>query len=65
MKDSKWRREQDECMDAYTVRMTARHARYFRRRGDGNLSEGVRRVGEAEAEVFVERRVGPADRRKK
>lgn len=64
MKNSKWRREQEEGMDTYAVRMTARHARHFRQRGNGNLSEGVRAVGEQDAGEFVERRTGPKDRRK-
>lgn len=65
MKTSKWRQAQDEQMDVYTVRMTAKHARHFRQRGRGNLSEGVRTVGEKDAGEFAERRGGPRDRRKK
>lgn len=60
-----WRAEQDGGMDNYVVRMTAKHARHFRRRGEGNLSEGVRRVGEKDAGELVERRSGKKDRRKK
>lgn len=65
MAKGKWRQEQEESMDTYAVRMTARHARHFRRRGNGNLSEGVRVVGEQDAAEFIERRAGPRDRRKK
>jgi hypothetical protein len=65
MKNSKWRQAQDEQMDAYTVRMTAKHARHFRQRGLGNLSEGVRTVGEKDAGEFVDRRGVVKDRRKK
>lgn len=51
-------------MDVYPVRMTAAHARRARKVGNGNLSEGVRQALEEPA-PFVERRVGPVDRRKK
>jgi hypothetical protein len=65
MTKGKWRQEQDAPMDTYPVRMTAAHARHARKKGEGNLSQGVRRaIEEAEGEV-VERRAGPKDRRKK
>lgn len=65
MVKGKWRQEQEEGMDTYAVRMTARHARHFRQRGAGNLSEGVRKVGEKDAGEFVDRRGPVKDRRKK
>lgn len=65
MAKSKWQLEQDEQMDAYRLRLAARHARHARKRGDGNLAEGVRRLIEEDAEGFVERRRGSPDRRKK
>lgn len=37
--------QQDEAMDSYTIRLTARHARIARRLGgNGNLSRGVRKA---------------------
>jgi hypothetical protein len=39
--------QQDTPMDAYSVRMTAWHARRARKIGKGNLAEGVRRLIEA------------------
>jgi hypothetical protein len=63
---SKWRQEQDEGMAVYPVRMTAAHARHARKKGAGNVSEGVRKLIEEEADGGrIERRTGPADRRKK
>jgi hypothetical protein len=52
-------------MDVYSIRITAAHARHARRRGNGNVSEGVRTVLEKDAQGFSERRKGPSDRRKK
>lgn len=68
MKKSRWHLEQEAKMDKYDLRMTARHARHARRKGDGNIAEGVRILIEedAEAETKVqERRLGAPDRRKK
>lgn len=65
MVKSKWQLEQDERMDTYRLRLAARHARHARKRGDGNIAEGVRRLIEEDAEGFTERRTGSADRRKK
>lgn len=65
MAKSKLREQQDAAMDVYPVRMTAAHARLARKKGDGNLSEGVRALIEEGEFGFVDRRVGPKDRRKK
>lgn len=63
---SKLRQQQDTGMDVYPVRMTAAHARKARHIGKGNLSEGVRNaVEKAEPDPVIERRKGPADRRRK
>lgn len=62
---SKLRQEQEEPMDVYPIRMPAALARHYRKKGGGNISEGVRQVGEADVAGFVERRRGPRDRRKK
>lgn len=52
-------------MDVYSIRITAAHARHARRRGKGNVSEGVREMIDTDMQGFSERRKGPADRRKK
>jgi len=65
VKKGKFREEQEVAMDVYPMRFTAAHMRIFRRVGGGNASEGARRLAEKEALGFVERRSGPADRRKK
>ena len=64
-KDSKLRKEQEVAMDVYYVRMTAAHARIARRKGSGNLSQGIRILIETGQIGFVDRRTGPAERRKK
>lgn len=65
MAKSKWRQEQDVPMDTYPVRMTAAHARHARRKGEGNLSQGVRLAIEETEGEREERRTGPKDRRRK
>ena len=66
MKKSRWQNEQDGKMDKYDVRLSARHARHARRKGEGNIGEGVRLLIEEDAEEgSVDRRIGPLDRRKK
>lgn len=65
MAKGKWRQDQDGPMDTYAVKLTARHARYARQRGGGNLSRGVREVIEKDAGEFAERRTRPADRRRR
>jgi hypothetical protein len=65
MAKSKWQLEQEERMDTYRLRMAARHARHARKRGGGNIAEGVRILIEEDAEGFVERRKGAPDRRRK
>lgn len=65
MKKNKWRQEQDAQMDGYCIRMTAAHARHARRRGEGNLARGVRKLIEEDAGIAEEDRPGPAERRKK
>lgn len=62
---SRLRLEQEVAMDVYYVRMTAAHARLARKKGRGNLSEGVRIMIETDIGGMVERRHGPPDRRKK
>lgn len=52
-------------MDAYTYRLTAAHARHFRKVGKGNGSEGARILAEKDMQTLPEeRRKGSADRRK-
>lgn len=49
-------------MDVYTARMTTVEARYVRKLGGGNFSEGVRMMIEAK---IGDRRRGPDDRRRR
>lgn len=55
-------------MDRYTVYMSARHARYARKKGGGDRNEGIRLLIEEDEERvrgFSERRTGARDRREK
>lgn len=64
-KKGKLREEQEAAMDAYTYRLTAAHARHFRKVGKGNGSEGARILAEKDMQTLPEeRRKGSADRRK-
>ena len=48
MKNRSGEYAQDDAMDVYPVRMTAKHARQARAIGGGNFSEGVRASVEGE-----------------
>lgn len=52
-------------MAVFAIRMPDALARYFIKIGGNDLSKGVRKIGEEHKNGFVERRSGPADRRKK
>lgn len=52
-------------MDVYPMRMTAAHHRFVREMGEGNASEYVRSLIEADMDGYKNRRKGPKDRRRK
>jgi len=65
MAKSKLQQEQEDAMETYTHRTARSHQRYLRKAGKGNASRGLRELVEEKIQGFVDRRKGPADRRKK
>jgi hypothetical protein len=65
MTKSKLRQAQDDAMEVFSVRMPRALARHYRKIGRGNVSEGVRKLGEENLQGFAERRHGFTDRRKR
>lgn len=58
MKPQPQQARQDVAMDAYSVRLTAWHARQVRRIGGGELGQGMREVIEAYVKAEKEKRPG-------
>lgn len=52
-------------MEVCAIRMPRALARHYRKLGGGNVSEGVRKLGEENLQGFAEQRHGATDRRGK
>jgi len=65
MAKSKLRQEQEKPMAVVSLRMLLAHERWARKMGEGNTSDYVRQLIEADMQGFKERRHGALDRRRK